>query len=434
MELCVRPARCLQGRIGVPGDKSITHRALILGALAEGTTRIKGFLAGADCLATLACLQQLGVETKFVTDNEIIIAGRGKAGFLAPEKVLDAQNSGTTMRLLLGVLASQPFTATLTGDKSLQNRPMGRVTEPLQLMGAKIEGPDGGKLAPLTVTGGQLHGITHHSPVASAQVKSAVLLAGLSAQGTTRIVEPALSRDHTERMLHTFGVQLEREDSMVSITGKQTPKACAVQIPGDISSAAFLLVAGLLVREGSITLTGVGINPTRTGILEVLINAGGDILLKNQREYNGEPVADLVVSRSSLQAFAIGGSLIPRLIDEIPILAVAATQAVGTTVIENAGELKVKESNRLQAIVKGLQDLGGQVEETADGLIIYGPTPLTGTVLESYGDHRMAMAWAVAGLLAQGETVIKGAQFIDVSYPGFANSLAALGADIVLND
>lgn len=283
---------------------------------------------------------------------------------------------------------------------------------------------------PLTITGGALQGITYRLPVASAQVKSALLLAGLQATGTTALEEPAPSRDHTERMLAYLGVELVREGTRVSIKGPQSPVGGRIVVPGDISSAAFLLVAGLLVPEGQVVITGVGVNPTRTGILDLLTGAGGKIRIGNHRVFNGEPVADLVIEPSQLKSFRISGPLVPRLVDEIPVLAVAATQAAGTTVIRDAGELRLKESDRLQAVVQGLRKLGGAVEEMSDGLTIYGPTPLKGTLLESHGDHRMAMAWVIAGLLARGETVVKGAECIGVSFPGFTRCLAGLGAEV----
>lgn len=428
MDLRVQPAARLRGRIRVPGDKSISHRALLLGALGKGRTRIQGFPANADCLATLDCLRALGVRAERTASEEISVYGRGK--LQQPVRILDAKNSGTTVRLLLGLLAGQHFTSTLTGDASLCRRPMGRVTAPLRQMGARIFGREGGRYVPLTITGGALQGITYRLPVASAQVKSALLLAGLQATGTTTLEEPAPSRDHTERMLAYLGVELVREGTRVSIKGPQSPVGGRIVVPGDISSAAFLLVAGLLVPEGQVVITGVGVNPTRTGLLDLLTGAGGKIRIGNHRVFNGEPVADLVIEPSQLKSFRISGPLVPRLVDEIPVLAVAATQAAGTTVIRDAGELRLKESDRLQAVVQGLRKLGGAVEEMSDGLTIYGPTPLKGTLLESHGDHRMAMAWVIAGLLARGETVVKGAECIGVSFPGFTWCLAGLGAEV----
>lgn len=426
MELRVQGAARLQGRIQIPGDKSIAHRALLLGALGKGRTIIQGFPANADCLATLDCLQALGVRIEWTAPEVVSVDGRGR--LQEPVQVLDAKNSGTTMRLLLGLLAGQPFNATITGDASLCRRPMNRVTVPLREMGARISGREGGRYAPLTITGGNLQGISYRLPVASAQVKSALLLAGLQAAGTTSLEEPAPSRDHTERMLAYLGVDLVKEGNIIRIKDPQVLAGGRIVVPGDISSAAFLLVAGLLVPEGHVVIEGVGVNPTRTGILDLLAEAGGRIQVKNHRVFNGEPVADLLVEPARLKSFQISGPLVPRLIDEIPVLAVAATQAAGTTIIRDAGELRVKESDRLQAIVQGLRKLGGAVEERADGLIIHGPTALEGTLLESHGDHRMAMAWAVAGLLARGETVVKGAECIGVSFTGFVHCLAGLGA------
>ncbi len=376
----------------------------------------------------------------------MVLEGPGIAGWQAPAAPLDAGNSGTTMRLLLGLLASRPFTATLTGDASLCRRPMDRVVEPLRRMGARISGREGGRRAPLTIRGGGLRAIHHDSPVASAQVKSAILLAGLFAAGRTSVREPALSRDHTERLLPLFGVAVERDGLLVAVDGGQILAAPArLAIPGDPSAAAFYLAAALLCPGSRITLQGVGVNPTRTGFLEVLQAMGARVRVEAVRELQpgggpagssataggpGEPVADLTAESSELRAVDVGGDLIPRLIDEIPILAVLATQARGTTRIRDAAELRVKETDRLTAIAEELRRLGARVDEHPGGLDIHGPTPLRGAVVSSRGDHRMAMALAVAGLVAAGETVIAGATSAAVSDPGFFSNLRRLGAPV----
>lgn len=430
VHLQVRPAGALQGQSAVPGDKSITHRALILGALAAGTTTVTDFLDGADCRSTRQCLEAMDVAITMPSPRSLRIQGRGWGGLAEPREVLDAGNSGTTMRLLLGVLAACPFTATITGDASLQRRPMGRVVEPLALMGASFAGPRQGSYPPLTVRGGDLQSLEYTLPVASAQVKSALLLAALNTSGTTTVYEPVATRDHTERMMEGFGVKLQRRDRGVALNGPQSLEAAAVEVPGDISSAAFLLAAALLVPGSSLRLCRVGINPTRTGLLDVLGQAGAQVRLDNQRVCTGEPVADLLVEHSVLQPFTITGNDVPRLVDEIPLLALLATRARGTSHIRGAGELRVKESDRLAATAAGLQALGARVEEREDGLTIHGPADLTGAELESGGDHRMAMSWLVAGLIAAGETRVRDCQCIDVSFPGFSASLRSLGAEI----
>lgn len=358
--------------------------------------------------------------------GSLVVHGKGLYGLSEPANVLDAANSGTTMRLLSGILAGQPFYSVITGDNSLRHRPMRRIIEPLQAMGATIYGREHDKFPPLTIIGGNLKPISYHLPVASAQVKSCLLLAGLFAPGQTTIYEPAPSRDHTERMLRAMGVIVDWGDDTITVRGDSSPQAIRINVPGDISSAAFFLVAATIVPNATLTIKDVGINPTRTGMLDALHEMGADISIENRRETGGEPLADLRVRSSSLHGIDIRGRLIPRLIDELPVIAVAATQAEGRTTIADAQELRVKETDRIQAIVRELSRLGAKITEQADGFIIDGPTPLVGTTCQSYGDHRMAMSLAIAGLVASGTTTIEGAEAIDVSFPGFSDVLKGL--------
>ncbi len=422
--LVVRPSRGFTGEVSVPGDKSISHRAVMLGALAEGTTRIANFLAGHDCLSTVACFRALGVPVALEEGAAVV---EGGAGVLAePADVLDCGNSGTTMRLLLGVLSGRPLFAVLTGDASLRRRPMGRVVAPLRAMGAFLDGRAGGELAPLAVRGGSLRGGRFRLPVASAQVKSALLLAGLAAEGVTEVEEPAPSRDHTERMLRHFGVVVEAAPGRAAVAGPARLVARDVEVPGDISAAVFFLVAGAVVPGSRVVVRGVGVNPTRAGALEVLAAMGARVRLLGERQVSGEPVADLEVESSALKGVAVGGALVPRLIDEVPALAVAAACAEGVTEIRDAAELRVKESDRIAALASQFGRLGVRVEELPDGLRIHGGggRRLRGAEVESGGDHRLAMALAVAGLVAEGETVVRGASCADVSFPGFEGALA----------
>jgi 3-phosphoshikimate 1-carboxyvinyltransferase len=427
--LRVQQAKKIEGRVKVPGDKSISHRAVMFGALAEGTTTIDGFLPGADCLSTISCFRRMGIE--IVQDGErVTVHGKGWYGLQEPEQRLDVGNSGTTIRLLSGILATQPFHAVLEGDESIAKRPMRRVIGPLRQMGAKIDGRKDGEFTPLAIRGGELSGIDYHSPVASAQVKSAILLAGLQARGVTSVTEPHLSRDHTERMLQAFGVQVARDGLTVSVEGGQKLTGRAIQVPGDISSAAFLIAAVMMVPGSSLVIENVGLNPTRTGIIDVVKAMGGRIELINERVVNEEPVADLAVSYAELRGMEIGGEIIPRLIDEIPVIAVMATQANGKTVIRDAQELKVKETDRIASVVSELSKFGANITPTDDGMIIEGPTKLTGAVIDSMGDHRIGMAMAIAGLAASGETVIENAEAIAVSFPNFASILAQISKPI----
>lgn len=425
MELRIKPVRSLRGSVTVPGDKSISHRAVMLGAIADGITTVENFLEGEDCLATLACFRAMGVDVERPESGRVIIHGRGLYGLLEPSAVLDAKNSGTTMRLLLGILSGQSFFSVLTGDESLRRRPMGRVVRPLRSMGARIIGRKDGELAPLAVQGGGLQPIDFISPVPSAQVKSAVLLAGLYAPGETSVTEPVLSRDHTERMLEQFGARVTRSGLTVSVKGEPALKGTHIRVPGDISSAAFLMVAACIVPDAAVKINGVGLNPTRIGILDVLQAMGARIEVAVSSS-GGEPYGDITVYSSDLRGVEIGGELIPRLIDEVPVLTVAAAYASGKSVIRDAAELKYKESNRLATMAAELSHLGAEVEEMADGLIIRGGKPLRGTRLESHGDHRVAMALAVAGLAAHGETVISDAGAVNVSYPGFRETIQQL--------
>lgn len=439
MKRKVTPAGSLSGVISVPGDKSISHRAVMLGALAEGTTEIEGFLTSADCLHTLQCMRSLGVsiergsglasdtsQRKQSGEEKILIQGKGLWGLQEPEGFLDVGNSGTTIRLLSGILAGQPFTSFLTGDASLCKRPMQRVIVPLQEMGAQIMARRGGTLAPLGIAGGNLRSITYKTPVASAQVKSAVLLAGLFASGWTEVIEPTVSRNHTELILAAFGAELEKEGNSVRVKGLPKLLAQKVAVPGDLSSAAFFLVAALIVPSSRILLRSVGLNPTRSGIIEVLQAMGAKMRVFDVEEVAGELRGSIEVESSSLQGISLGGEIIPRLIDEIPILAVAGLFARGVTEIRDAAELKVKESNRLMAICQGLTRIGGRVEELSDGLRIHGGFPLQGANCQSFGDHRIAMALAVAALGAKGETVIEDAEAVDISFPGFWGLLEEL--------
>lgn len=425
MNLTVLPAKSLSGTITVPGDKSISHRAVMLGALAKGKTEIEGFLHAEDCLSTINCFRALGVPIE-VTEDVVVIEGKGLYGLKEPEDVLNVGNSGTTIRLLTGILSGQPWTSFLTGDSSIRRRPMGRVTEPLKEMGAQIWGRKGGTLAPLAIKGGDLKAFTYHSPTASAQVKSAILLAGLYAPGWTEVVEPVRSRDHTEVMLSSFGAEVSISKKEVRIKGQPDLLAQRVIVPGDISSAAFFMVAGLIVPESKILIESVGLNPTRAGIIEALQAMGAKIRVFDFQLIAGELIGSLEVETSELRGITLGGDIIPRLIDEIPILAVAGAFASGVTEIRDAAELKVKESNRIQAIAEGLVRMGAKVEELPDGLRIYGQKPLQGALCKSYHDHRIAMSLAVAALASKGETQIEDAESVNISFPKFSEILNVL--------
>ncbi len=419
----------LRGRINIPGDKSISHRALMLGSLAEGETKIRGLLLGEDPRSTAACFSAMGAEISELNSELVTVKGIGLGNLKEPVDVLNAGNSGTTLRLMLGILASHPDRFfTITGDSSLRSRPMSRVVNPLRQMGANIWGRENGAKAPLAISGQNLRAIHYQSPVASAQVKSCIMLAGLMVDGETIITEPERSRDHSERMLAAFGAKVivDINTNTVAIKGGTKLIGQEVTVPGDISSAAFWLVAASIVPNSDLVIENVGINPTRTGILEVLAEMGADITYENERQVTGEPVADLRVRSSALKACKIGGAVIPRLIDEIPILAIAATCAEGTTIIEDAAELRVKESDRIVAMVKELTKLGANITERPDGMAIVGGKALTGTEVDSYDDHRIAMSLAIAALVAKGKTSINRAESAAISYPSFIPTLQGL--------
>jgi len=422
MEITVAPAASLRGRIRVPGDKSISHRAALIGALAAGDTLIRNFLRADDCLHTLGCLRALGVAIED-QGGDVLVHGAGTE-WRAPAAPLDAGNSGTTMRLLAGILAGQRFAAEITGDASLRRRPMDRVIEPLTRMGARIVALGGGRFPPLRIAGGSLKGIAYTLPVASAQVKSAVLLAGLFAEGQTTVVEAVPTRDHTERMLVAFGAPVRRDGDRVSLTAAPL-RGREVRVPGDISSAAFLLAAAAAMPGSEVTVDDVGLNPTRRGVLDVLRAMGAHVDARQTGEDTGEPVGTVTVRGRRLRGVRLGGSLIPRVIDELPVLCVIATAADGETVISDAAELRVKESDRIAVIARGLRALGGEVEERPDGLTIYGGR-LRGGRVNCGGDHRIAMAFAVAGVLAEGAVTVEGAESVSISFPHFVETLQAV--------
>ena len=430
--LTITPAGPLKGTITVPGDKSITHRAIILSALAEGESTISAYCRGEDCLNTMRAFQAMGIQIEERPD-QLRVRGKGFWGLTEPAQPLDCGNSGTGIRLLAGLLAGQDFFTILTGDESIRRRPMGRVVKPLREMGATIAGRKGGELAPLAITGSRLRGLNYTSPVASAQIKSSLLLAGLYAEGTTRVSEPRKSRDHTERLFRYFGIPVREENSAVSIEGRPAVgwSGKPVIVPGDLSAAAFFVVGATLVPDSDVTIAAVGINPTRTGILDVLAEMGANIQILNRREEAGEPVADLRVRPAGLRGIRIGSERIPQTIDEFPILCVAAALAEGETTITDAGELRVKESDRISTMAAELKRMGAVVEETKNGLIIHGlglksAGRLRGATCTSYGDHRVAMSMAIAGLMADGQTRIQDTDCIETSFPGFESKLLEL--------
>jgi 3-phosphoshikimate 1-carboxyvinyltransferase len=423
----ITPAKQLKGVVNLPGDKSICHRVALFGSLASGTSIISNFSPGKDCSSTLSCLKALGVPISRKPDNIVRVHGAGRSGFTEPNNVLNAGNSGTTTRLLSGILAAQPFLSVVTGDASLRSRPMRRLIEPLRSMGADVEGRRQGSFAPLVIKGKKLHGTTYTLPVPSAQIKSAILLAGLFAEGKTIVKQNQISRDHTERLLKQMGAQIEIAGNDVILTpDNNTLTQVEMCVPGDISSAAYWLVAGAIHPDARIKIMNCGNNPTRTGILDILKEMGAKITIENQRSEYSEPVADLFIESSKLSGVEIKGEIIPKLIDEIPILAVAACFARGTTVIKDAAELRVKESDRIATTVKELSALGAQIEELPDGMKIVGGSKLLGTRVKSYFDHRLAMSLAIAGLTAQGKTTIENAHCVDISYPQFWEQLEAL--------
>lgn len=410
------------GQIKVPGDKSISHRAVMLGSLANGVTEISGFLKGADCLSTIDCFRKMGIDIDINGEN-VTVHGNGLRGLKKPDEMLYTGNSGTTTRLLCGILAGQNFDTSITGDASIQKRPMGRVVKPLSMMGAKIEN----EYCPLYITGTKLHGIDYKMPVASAQVKTAIILAGLYADGETVIHEIEKSRDHTELMLSAMGADLTVDNLDITVKPTNDLTAVNVDVPGDISSAAFFLVLGAIMPNSQITVTNVGINPTRTGIIDVLKDMGADITLENVHTSAGETVANITVRSSSLKGTTVGGDIIPRLIDELPIIAVAAVFADGQTVIKDAQELKVKETNRIRAVVDEFNKCGIDITETDDGMIINGGKSIHGADFKTYDDHRMAMSLTVLAQLADGESTLDDSDCACVSYPTFFDDFYKLG-------
>jgi 3-phosphoshikimate 1-carboxyvinyltransferase len=418
----IQPVITVRGEISVPGDKSISHRSIMLGSIAQGTTTVRGFLRGEDNIATLNAFRAMGVPV--ADDGETLtLTGRGLHGLNEPEDILDCGNSGTSMRLMTGLLAGQRFFSVLTGDQYLRRRPMKRVVTPLAQMGARIAGRAGGEKAPLAISGVPLTGISYDSPVASAQVKSALLLAGLYADGETLVREPHRSRDHSERMLRHYGADLVVDGPVVRIRGGRELAGREIVVPGDISSAAFYLVAGLIIPGAELVIRGVGVNPTRTGIIDILTLMGGSITLENERDCSGEPVADLVVKASRLKGIEIAGELVPRAIDEFPVLCVAAAVAEGTTVLRDAQELRVKETDRIAAMAANLRLAGVEVTETGDGMVIAGREKLTAFQADSRGDHRIAMAMLIAGLLADGPSTVHDIDCIATSFPTFLTLL-----------
>ncbi len=415
----------LSGELIVPGDKSISHRAIMLGSIAKGKTEVTGFLDGEDCLRTIEMFKQLGVSIERQGKN-VWIDSPGLQDWKTPTDELYAGNSGTTTRLMAGILAGAHVTSVMTGDASLSNRPMDRVTVPLREMGASISSETASELLPLRIKGTSLQAIDYQNPVGSAQVKSAILFAGLQADGTTSVREKTTSRDHTEQMFKHFGADIESVDGKVSVTGGRALTGRNVHVPGDISSAAFFMVAASMIEGSAITLLNVGLNPTRTGVLDVLKEMGASIEITNETDENGERLGTVNISHQQLKPVEISGALIPRLIDELPIIALLATQADGTTVIKDAAELRVKETDRIAAVTEALSAVGANIEATDDGMIIHGPTPLTGGTMDSYGDHRLGMMAAIASLVASGPVTIKDPACIDISYPAFFEDLERL--------
>ncbi len=421
----IQPVKRLQGEVTVSGDKSISHRGIILGAIANGTTRLKGFLDGADCRSTISCFRKMGVEI-VQKGTDVTIFGKGQYGLQAPSEDLNVGNSGTTMRLVSGILAAMNFSSVLTGDESICKRPMKRIMDPLSAMGASISSRQDNGCAPLLIQGQKLHGITWHTPVASAQVKSCILLAGLYTDEPTTVIEPALSRDHTERMLQGFGASITTHETTSVIVPGSVLTGQNIYIPGDISSAAYFLAAAVIVPNSELLLKNININPTRSGILDVLKMMGAKFELLNIRMESGEEACDIVIRSSSLHGMTIGGDLIPRLIDELPVIAVLAAYAKGETVIRDAAELRVKESDRISLITENLIRMGADVTPTPDGLIVQGGKPLHGAKIRTAADHRIAMAFAVAGLAAEGTTDFDDPSCVQISFPSFWSLLESI--------
>lgn len=432
MRFLVTPSKVRDASVTVPGDKSVSHRALMLGSIAEGRTEVSGFLAGEDCLATLAAMRSMGVDIQQASATEMSIEGVGLHGLRGADADLDLGNSGTAMRLMTGLLAGQGFDSVLIGDESLSGRPMGRIIKPLSSMGAKIESRDG--KPPLIIRGqDKLQAIDYELPMASAQVKSAVLLAGLYADGTTRVTEPAVTRDHTERMLGSMGVSVVTNSGTIAITGGQQLRGCVVSVPADLSSAAFVMLAALLAENADIQIKNVGVNPTRTGVINILQSMGADITLENTQLLGEEPVADIRVRSSKLRGGIVDPALVSLAIDEFPILFVAAAAALGKTVFSGIGELRVKESDRISAMADGMRILGISVDETPDGATVHGGR-FSGGIVQSCGDHRVAMSLALAGTIASDEVIVDDVAAVDTSFPGFRDVMAAFGAEISVSD
>lgn len=420
--MAITKATSLKGEIKVPGDKSISHRGVMFGAISEGTTELTGFLDGADCRSTIGCFRAMGIDISQNADH-VVIHGKGLHGLKAPSQMLDVGNSGTTTRLISGILAGQPFVSSLNGDESIQKRPMGRIITPLTQMGAHIRSIKDNGCAPLEIGGSPLKAIHYDSPVASAQVKSCVLLAGLYADGVTSVTEPVVSRNHTELMLSGFGADIKSEDLTASIVGNPKLIGQKIEVPGDISSAAYFIVAGLICENADLLIKNVNTNPTRAGIIKVAQDMGGNIELLNERIVSGEPVADIHVTSSILHGCEVSGDIIPTLIDELPVIAVMAACASGTTTIKDAAELKVKESDRIATVTENLKNMECDITPTDDGMIINGGNPLKGTTVKTYLDHRIAMSFAIAGLVAQGETTFDNEECCCISYPNFFRTL-----------
>ena len=416
----------LKGEITIPGDKSISHRGVMFGSIAKGMTEITGFLNSADCNSTIACFRQMGIDIEKKDEHTVLVNGKGMRGLSAPSSLLDAGNSGTTVRLMSGILSAQNFTVTVSGDDSIQRRPMRRIMEPLSLMGADITSMHGNDCAPLIINGKKLHGITYTTKTASAQVKSSILLAGLYADSPTEVTEPALSRNHSELMLKAFGADIITNDKTAILQPASELFSQKVEVPGDISSAAYFIVAGLITPGSELLIKNVGINETRDGIIRVVKAMGGKLTLLNEHIACGEKVADILVEYSDLNATTIEGDIIPTLIDELPVIAVLASRAKGQTIIKDASELKVKECNRIDAVTKNLSAMGAHITATDDGFIINGGTELHSTSIETFHDHRIAMSFAIADLVAQGTNVYDHPECVNISYPSFFKDLVNL--------
>ncbi|WFD09187.1 3-phosphoshikimate 1-carboxyvinyltransferase [Tepidibacter hydrothermalis] len=413
----------LRGEVNIPGDKSISHRSIMLSSISNGKNIVKNFLSGEDCLSTISCFQKMGIKAEMCRKNEVIIQGRGLRGLTKPIQNLNVGNSGTTIRLMMGILAGQNFESTLIGDNSISKRPMKRVTDPLRLMGAKISGNEDANFTPITIGGGNLSGIDYKMPIASAQVKSSIILASLYANSPSKIIEKNKSRNHTEIMLKSFGADIDVNGNEIYVNPVQNLYSEDIFVPGDISSAAFFIAGASMLKGSEVLIKNVGLNETRTGILDVLKDMGGDYEVLNKKYVCGELMGDILVRHSNLNSTIIDSKLIPRLIDEIPIIAVMATQAEGTTIIKDAKELKVKESNRISSVVSNLKKMGADIEELDDGMIIKGPTKLRGCSIESFSDHRIAMAFSIASLVASGNTNIDNTSCIEISFPHFYDIL-----------